>query len=80
MAAVANRSPRHARIGYVYTPPQERKKGYASALVAQVSRMVSEEGLVPTLYADVENPDSNKVYRGIGYQDAGVIREIGFHH
>jgi GNAT superfamily N-acetyltransferase len=80
MAAVANRSPRHARIGYVYTPPQERKKGYASALVAQVSRMVSEEGLVPMLYADVKNPDSNKVYRVIGYLDAGVIREIGFHH
>jgi GNAT superfamily N-acetyltransferase len=78
MAAVVHRSLRHARIGSVYTPPEERKKGYASALVAQMSRMALDEGRTPMLYADMKNPDSNKVYRGIGYVEAGVVEEIGF--
>lgn len=78
MAAVAHRAPRHARIGYVYTPPEERKKGYASALVARLSAIVLKEGLTPMLYADMKNPDSNKVYRSIGYMEAGAVEEIGF--
>jgi len=78
MAAIAQRSPRGARIGYVYTPTAERKKGYASALVAQLSLLVQGEALTPVLYADIENPDSNKVYKSIGYLEAGAVEEIGF--
>lgn len=78
MAAVAHRSPRSARIGYVYTPPAERNHGYAGALVAQLSLRVQCEGLLPVLYADMDNPVSNKVYRGIGYVEAGAVREYDF--
>ena len=42
----------------------------------QLSRLVLNEGLTPMLYADRANPDSNKVYRGIGYVEAGVVREM----
>ncbi|WP_237690796.1 GNAT family N-acetyltransferase [Paenibacillus caui] len=34
MASIAHRSPRHARINGVYTPPSLRRQGYASAIVA----------------------------------------------
>lgn len=70
MANVAHRSPRHGRINAVYTPASFRKKGYASAIVAELGVM---------LYADVKNPDSNKVYKGIGFVEAGKIAEIKFH-
>lgn len=36
MAQIAHRSPRHARINYVYTPSELRKRGFASATVAKM--------------------------------------------
>lgn len=76
MANIAHRSPRHARINEVYTPPLHRKKGYASALVAALSQNVLQEGLVPMLYADAANPVSNKVYQDIGYLECGTVTQI----
>ncbi|WP_025697937.1 GNAT family N-acetyltransferase [Paenibacillus forsythiae] len=78
MARIAHRTARHARINDVYTPPGERKKGYASAIVAAISGYCIREGLTPMLYADVNNPDSNKVYRSIGFAGAGRIADIRF--
>jgi len=78
MANVSHRSKRQARINFVYTPPCSRKKGYASALVAYLSQMILEEGLTPILFADVEYPASNKVYRTIGYLERGQITEYHF--
>lgn len=78
MARIAHRSPRHARINDVYTPPAHRKKGYASALVASLSLTCKQNGLTPMLYADAKNPDSNKVYRSIGFVHAGRLEEFRF--
>lgn len=78
MARIAHRSPRHARINDVYTPPGERKKGYASAAVAAVCAACLREGLTPMLYADSQNPNSNKVYRTIGFIHAGRLEEYRF--
>ncbi|WP_018754492.1 GNAT family N-acetyltransferase [Paenibacillus terrigena] len=78
MANIASRTPRHARINAVCTPLAHRKKGYASALVAQVCRIILEEGRTPILYADGANPDSNRVYQHIGFRVSGRIREIDF--
>lgn len=78
MAAVTHRAAREACINSVYTPPEQRKRGYASALVAQLCEMVLNEGLMPMLYADASNPVSNKVYRNIGFQPCGYIQEIKF--
>ena len=80
MAGVMHRTARHARVGMVYTPPEHRSHGYASALVASVSAGILGEGLQPMLYADAANPISNKVYRNIGYIEAGRIDEIVFDH
>lgn len=78
MAAIGHRSHRHARVNSVYTPPAERRKGYASALVAAVSQRVLDEGLIPVLYTDLANPDSNKVYCSVGYIPSGVVDEYSF--
>ncbi|OBR66630.1 hypothetical protein A7K91_07180 [Paenibacillus oryzae] len=78
MANIAHRSPRHARINAVYTPPVFRKKGYASAIVAELCLFLESEKLEPMLYADLKNPDSNKVYQNIGFVERGKIVDIKF--
>lgn len=55
------------RVQLVYTPPENRSKGYASACVASLSRQVRDEGHRCILYTDLGNPISNSVYRRIGY-------------
>ncbi|MHA6530823.1 GNAT family N-acetyltransferase [Paenibacillus sp. BAC0078] len=78
MAKITNRSARHGRINDVFTPRSHRKQGYASRLVAELSAQLLAEGLTPVLYADGKNPDSNKVYRSIGFRHAGQIADIKF--
>ncbi|GAA1662418.1 GNAT family N-acetyltransferase [Catellatospora bangladeshensis] len=56
------------RINLVYTPPPQRGNGYASALVAAVSRAALAARLRPVLFTDLANPTSNKIYRAIGYR------------
>ncbi|WP_236703538.1 GNAT family N-acetyltransferase [Paenibacillus xylanivorans] len=78
MANIAHRSPRHARINAVYTPSAFRKKGYASAVVAELCSILIAEGLDPMLYADLKNPDANKVYQNIGFVESGQVADIKF--
>lgn len=78
MASIAHRSARHGRINDVYTPRKYRKQGYASAAVAELSQLLITEGLIPVLYADGKNPDSNKVYQSIGFMESGRIADIKF--
>lgn len=61
-----------ARINAVYTPPEARGMGYASAVVAHLSRKMLDEGkTLCCLYADARNPVSNSIYRKIGYEFVG---------
>ncbi|MGP0576946.1 GNAT family N-acetyltransferase [Paenibacillus peoriae] len=78
MANIAHRSPRHARINAVYTPPSLRKKGFASAIVSELCSILKNEHLVPMLYADLKNSVSNQVYKNIGFTEAGKIADIQF--
>lgn len=78
MANIAHRSPRHARITAVYTPNAHRKNGFASMLVAELCAIIQSENLIPMLFADIKNPDSNKVYQNIGFIQSGQIEEIKF--
>ena len=56
------------RIGPVYTPPGRRRRGYAGALTAAVSRAALADGArLCMLYTDLANPTSNAVYQRIGY-------------
>ncbi|MDR7003078.1 GNAT family N-acetyltransferase [Neobacillus niacini] len=56
-------------ISYVYTPISERKKGYASDCVSAFTQSLLDRGYKTTsLYTDLNNPTSNKIYMQIGYE------------
>ncbi len=78
MANLAHRSRRYGRINSVYTPPPHRQNGYASAIVSALCSILHSEKLIPMLYADQLNPDSNRVYRNVGFLPSGVVNEIRF--
>ena len=66
-------------IGFVYTPPYFRGKGYATACVTAVSRVVLERGYKKcVLYTDLANPISNSIYRKIGYEPICDALDIGY--
>jgi uncharacterized protein len=71
------RTPNSSHITCVYTPPDLRKRGYASALVAKMaSRELAAGKRFCTLYTDLGNITSNHIYQSIGFrpiQDAGDV-------
>ena len=55
-------------VAFVYTPPYERRKGYATSIVAQISQLALDRGFTKcVLYTDIANPTSNSIYQKIGY-------------
>lgn len=69
LVAYGGPTPHGNRIGPVYTPPERRGKGYASACTAAVSQMLLDQGRrFCVLFADLSNPTSNAIYQHIGYQ------------
>ncbi|MNP50491.1 FR47-like protein [compost metagenome] len=55
-------------VAFVYTPPYERRKGYATSIVAQLSQLALDKGFTRcVLYTDLANPTSNSIYQKIGY-------------
>jgi GNAT superfamily N-acetyltransferase len=56
-----------ARIGPVFTPPEQRGHGYAGATVAALAQMALDAGAVPCLFTDQANPVSNALYARIGF-------------
>ena len=57
------------RIGPVYTPKEERGRGWAAAAVAAVSRAYRDRGVRVTLFTDQANPTSNRLYQALGYRE-----------
>jgi FR47-like protein len=63
MAAIARRMRCAAAIAPVYTPPNQRGKGYAGSVTAAVVEQIFAEGKpVACLYTDASNPISNRCY------------------
>jgi predicted GNAT family acetyltransferase len=54
-------------VSLVFTPKEQRKKGYARTMVAAGSRELLKEFQFCVLYTDMLNPTSNKIYQEIGY-------------
>jgi predicted GNAT family acetyltransferase len=78
--AARTRQTRHGIcISMVFTPPENRNRGYATACVAELSRRLLDGGREHcTLFADLANPTSNGIYRRIGYRPIGDFEEYGF--
>jgi hypothetical protein len=66
---VGGETPNGTRVGPVYTPPERRRHGYASSLVAGASQAQLDAGRrFCFLYTDLANPTSNHIYQEIGYE------------
>jgi predicted GNAT family acetyltransferase len=72
MVGVGGNTPNGIRVNWVYTPPEQRGRGYASAIVAEVSQLQFNLGKkLCFLYTDLANPTSNSIYQRIGYRPVG---------
>lgn len=71
-------TPASARINAVYTPPEHRRQGYATAAVAELSRRIMATGRRCLLYTDLANPTSNRIYAEIGYRPICDVDELSF--
>ena len=79
-AAMKTRPTRHGiSVSFVYTPPEFRRQGYATACVGELSRTLLEAGWrFCALFADLSNETSNRVYQRIGYRPVCDYDEYAF--
>lgn len=74
-AALGRKTVHGAVINAVYTPPFFRGKGYATSLVASLSRLLLEKGYqFGSLFTDLSNPISNSIYTKIGYKPSALAK------
>ncbi len=79
MAGFGGMTPNGVRIGFVYTPPEHRRRGYATACVAALSQLLLDRGRrYCFLFTDLANPTSNRIYQQIGYQPVCDVQEVRF--
>ena len=79
MAGYAGPTANGIRIGAVYTPPEQRRKGYASAVTAGVSQELLDKGFkFCFLFTDLRNPTSNHIYQQIGYEPVCDVDRYDF--
>ena len=79
MCGAGGRTPNGIRISLVYTPPEARRRGYASALVAAVSHAQLDAGRrFCFLFTDLANATSNHIYAAIGYEPVRDVDQYRF--
>jgi hypothetical protein len=68
MATVTRATPHGIGIGGVYTPPEYRRQGYGSAVVAAISQRQLDAGRrFCFLCADLADPHAHSIYLNVGY-------------
>jgi predicted GNAT family acetyltransferase len=84
LAAWSGPTPNGIRVSPVYTPPELRGHGYATALTAELSQRLLDGRLFEGgrrfcfLFTDLANPTSNAIYERIGYRRVAEAAEIVF--
>lgn len=79
MGCCTGPTPNGIRISIVYTPPEHRRHGYATALIAALSQFLLNQGYrFCYLFTDLANPISNSIYQKIGYRPVCDHREFDF--
>lgn len=79
MATYGRPTPNGISIGGVYTPPESRGHGYATACVAELTRRLLDGGRTFCfLFTDLANPTSNAIYQRIGYRPIGDFEDHRF--
>jgi predicted GNAT family acetyltransferase len=67
-----------ARVTSVFTDRGLRGRGYAGALTAALSQKILESGRWCVLFADADNPLTNRLYQRLGYRLQAVYSDIHF--
>ncbi|WP_375500409.1 GNAT family N-acetyltransferase [uncultured Nostoc sp.] len=71
--------PTIGRINLAYTPPEYRRKGYATACVTALSQKLLDQGCRHCLLiADLANSTANHIYQAIGYRPICDLHEYSF--
>lgn len=79
MAASARPSRHGITVNYVYTPPEQRGRGYAGSCVAALSQTLLDQGYqFCTLFTDANFPTSNRIYQRIGYRPITEFAMVTF--
>jgi len=79
LAGYGSPTPNGIRVGPVYTPPELRGRGYASALVGGMTAMLLERGYrFCFLFSDLANPTSNRLYQRVGYRPVTDVHQYRF--
>ncbi len=79
LAGTGRTTPHGCVVGPVYTPPQFRARGYATALTAALSQLLLDRGYqFAALFTDLANPTSNSIYQKIGYNPLCDFNEYIF--
>jgi GNAT superfamily N-acetyltransferase len=68
-----------SRIGPVYTPPADRRRGYGGAVTAAATRWALDRGVRHVaLFTDLANPTSNRLYPRLGFEPVHDALEVCF--
>lgn len=65
-----------AIISHVFTPKEERKKGYCKSLIHEITKEILDNKLIPLLYTDHQYKISNHTYSNLGYVERCVLINI----
>ncbi|MFI5391510.1 MAG: GNAT family N-acetyltransferase, partial [Bacteriovoracales bacterium] len=66
-------------ISAVYSPVKHRKKGYASALVSNLSQKIIDSGKkFCVLFSNEQNLTSNRIYERMGYGEVSLVKHFIF--
>lgn len=69
------------RIGPVYTRPDRRGAGFGAGVTAAACRRALDAGVAQVLlYADVDNPVSNRLYLRLGFEPVEERRALRFEY
>lgn len=79
IAGFGSPTPNGIRVGPVYTPPELRGRGYASALVGELTaRLLAGGRRFCFLFTDLANPTSNSIYQRVGYRPVADVSDWRF--
>jgi predicted GNAT family acetyltransferase len=78
-AAIVRKTRNAGIVGLVYTPNDQRGKGYATSCVQKLSEHILQSGFKYCgLFTDKANPESNYIYKKIGYLPITEFSDIEF--
>lgn len=58
----------YATVGYVYTQPEYRNRGYGKAMMHEICKKVMEDYKGVVLFVDKTNTSANRLYGAVGFE------------